>query len=466
MATLGFFGAAGEVTGSCYLVRANGANILVDFGMHQGEREADQHNRHLLPDIQPDQLDCVVLTHAHLDHCGRLPMLVKHGFKGPIYSTAPSCELSEIILRDSAEIQRADCERYNRRERGAGDPCAEILYDTPDVEGAIKLFSRVKYAQRVNIAKGVTITFVDAGHILGSGSVLMEIQEGDRTIRLVFSGDIGVTGSPILRDPVTPFPADVVVMESTYGDRDHRSLEATREELLEILLESQRVGAKVLIPAFAVGRTQDLIFHMGEFIRAGRISNLNVYIDSPMATETSDLYKRYREVYDERAVELLTGGGSPLAFPGLKYVRSMEESKRLNSASGCMVIIAASGMASGGRIVHHLRHNIYKPETHVVIVGYQGQGTLGRKLVDGAKRVRILGEDVIVQAKIHTLGGFSAHAGQSGLLTWATPLAKSKPTVYLTHGENGPRTALKQKLESTLGFTNVQMPNFGEVVTL
>lgn len=466
MMTLGFYGAAGEVTGSCYLVHANGSNVLVDFGMHQGEREADDHNRRLLPDINPSEIDSVVLTHAHLDHCGRLPMLVKNGFRGRIFATAPTRDISEIILRDSAELQQSDCERYNRRERGPSGPCVEPLYSVSDVDRTMGLFSTVRYGERTTVAKGVQITFVDAGHILGSGSVLMEMGDGTRTTRLVFSGDIGVSGSPILRDPVTPFPADAVIMESTYGDRDHRSLEATREELLEILLDAQRAGAKVLIPAFAVGRTQDLIYHMGEFLRHKRLPALNVYIDSPMATETSDLYRRYREVYDDRAAEIIGDGQSPLSFPGLRYVRTVDESKRLNTATGCMVVIAASGMATGGRIVHHLRHNIYKPETHVVIVGYQGQGTLGRKLVDGAQRVRIHGEEVLVRAKIHTLGGFSAHAGQSGLLTWATPLAPGKPRIFLTHGENGPRQALKQKLESTLGFADVQLPRFGDVVTL
>jgi metallo-beta-lactamase family protein len=284
---------------------------------------------------------------------------------------------------------------------------------------------------------------------------------------VVFSGDIGVKGAPILRDPVVPIPppADALVMESTYGDRDHRSLDATCAEFLGILKAAHDACAKVLIPAFAVGRTQDIIYHMGDFLRRGEIARLNVYVDSPMATETTDLYRRHKELYDEPANAILNASGSPLNFPGLRFVKTVEESKKLNTAEGCMVVIAASGMATGGRIVHHLRNNLYKPETQVVIVGYQGEGTLGRKLVDGAQRVRIYGEEVLVRAKVHTLGGFSAHAGQSGLVEWVKPLAASKPRVFLTHGENKPRLALRDKLASAHGLA-CSLPEYGEVVEL
>jgi metallo-beta-lactamase family protein len=465
MIRLGFYGAAGEVTGSCYLLSTDNARVMVDCGMHQGEREADEHNRRL-PPIDPAEIDAVVLTHAHLDHCGRLPLLVRHGFKGPIFATPASCELAAIILRDSAQLQGADCRRFNTRQRTATDPCQEPLYDELDVERTLGLLAPRSYGTPFEAARGVRVAFHDAGHILGSGSAHVRVEDGPRTINAVFGGDIGVSGSPILRDPVTPVPADVVLLESTYGDRDHRSLEATRDELLGILRTAQATGGKILIPAFAVGRTQDLIFHMGDFLRKGLIKGLRVFVDSPMATETSELYRRHKDVYDDHARGLLDGGDSPLAFPGLSFVRSPQESRRLNEASGSMVIISASGMCTGGRILHHLRHSLHKPETSVVFVGYQGFGTLGRRLVDGAKSVRIFGQSIEVNATIHTLGGFSAHAGQSGLVHWMAPLARSSPAVFLVHGEDRPRAALKQTLEQTYGLTRIRTPVYAEEAEL
>lgn len=464
MIRLGFFGAAGEVTGSCYSLSTDRARILVDMGMHQGEQVADEHNRRM-PDVDPRTLHAVVLTHAHLDHCGRLPMLVKAGFTGPIYSTAPSCDLTEIILRDSASLQESDSERYNRRFLRPGQAPQTPLYTSSDVERTLKLLRPVRYNQPIEVAPGMTANWVEAGHILGSASVPIRVHDGARTVNIAFSGDIGVMGAPLLRDPQTPGPADVVVMESTYGDRDHRSLEATTQELLQVLRHADSCRGKILIPAFAVGRTQDLIYHMAAFVRAGMLPRLNVYVDSPMANQTTNLYRTYREVYDDEATKLLQNNGSPLSFPGLHYTQSIEDSKRLNDSNECMVIIAASGMCTGGRIVHHLMHNLHKPETQVVIVGYQGQGTLGRRLVDGAQRVRIFGEDVVVRAKIHTLGGFSAHAGQSGLLRWASPFAQSRPRMYLTHGEDAPRNTLRDRLKSDLGLDPI-LPRYGDIAEL
>lgn len=465
MITLGFYGAAGEVTGSCYVVTSDRAQVMVDMGMHQGEREADEHNRRL-PPIDPSKLSSVVLTHAHLDHCGRLPLLAKGGYRGSIHCTAPTAALAEIILKDSAKLQEADCERFNKRLRRGDEPCEAPLYSQEDVARTLPLISTIHYNEPRQIATGITVEYIEAGHILGSASVRMVVREaGGRSVSIVFSGDVGVTGSPILRDPVTPVPGDVVLLESTYGDRDHKTLDATRAELLRILREAQAVGAKVLVPAFAVGRTQDLVFHMGEFLRAGLIKNLSVFVDSPMATDSSDLYRRHQEVYDERARELLANKQSPLIFPGLTYTRTVEESKRLNVAKGCMVIISASGMCTGGRIVHHLYHNLANPNTHVVIVGYQVHGTLGRRLVDRASRVRIFREEIEVKAKIHTLGGFSAHAGQTGLLKWAAPFAQSKPRMFLTHGEDGPRTKLRDMLRARHGL-EAAMPQYGDEATL
>jgi metallo-beta-lactamase family protein len=462
MIKLGFYGAAGEVTGSCYVLTTDRARVMIDMGMHQGERVADEHNRRM-PPIDVSRLDAVVLTHAHLDHCGRLPLLGKNGYRGRIHCTAATADVTDIILRDSAALQVEDCERFNRRLRRGDEPCQDPLYNIPQAEQALRQLTTMGYDQVKTIADGITIKFIDAGHILGAASVQMVVTDGPRTLTIVFSGDVGVSGSPILRDPTTPTPADVVLLESTYGDRDHKPLAQTRDELLAILLDAQATGGKVLIPAFAVGRTQDLVFHIGEFLRAGKLKSVRVYVDSPMATSVSDLYARHKEVYDERARQLLAEHMAPLSFPGLTYTRTVEESKRLNDAKGSMVIISASGMCTGGRILHHLYHDVSKPETHVVIAGYQGQGTLGRRLVDGAGSVNIFREELPVRAKVHTLGGFSAHAGQSGLLTWAAPFQKSKPRMFLTHGEDGPRTALRDQLAARFGLQPV-LPHYGDEV--
>ncbi len=464
MITLGFYGAAGEVTGSCYILSTDRARVMIDMGMHQGEREADEHNRRM-PDVPPESINAVVLTHAHLDHCGRLPMLARTGFRGRIHCTHPTIDLTNLILSDSARIQEDDCERFNAKLRRGDEPCQAPLYSTEDVQRTMPLLMALPYDEPRTIAPGITIKFVDAGHILGAASVQMTVQDGSRTVIIDFSADVGVVGSPILRDPVTPTPGDVVLLESTYGDRDHKPLAATREELLAILKEAQASGGKVLIPAFAVGRTQDLVYHIGEFIRDGLLPPIRVYVDSPMATSVSDIYRKNKDLYDSEARELVAHNLSPLVFPGLTYTRTIEESKRLNSATGSMVIISASGMCTGGRILHHLYNNLSNPNTHVVIAGYQGQGTLGRKLVDKAERVRIFREDVIVKAKIHTLGGFSAHAGQSGLVAWAAPYKESKPRMFLTHGEDGPRRALQTQLQQRLGLAS-SMPTYGQIVDL
>ncbi|MDI1290955.1 MAG: MBL fold metallo-hydrolase [bacterium] len=464
MIKLGFYGAAGEVTGSCYVVTTDRAQVMIDMGMHQGEREADEHNRRL-PPIDPTKLDAVVLTHAHLDHCGRLPMLTDGGFRGSIHCTGATADVTEIILRDSAAIQVEDSQRFNRRFRRKDEPMRVPLYDEAAVERTLRHLKPTSYEQTMKIAEGITITFFDSGHILGAASVRMVVQDGPRSLNIVFSGDVGVTGSPILRDPITPVPADVVLLESTYGDRDHKPLDATRDEFLAILRTAQATGGKVLIPAFAVGRTQDLVFHIGEFFRAGLLPRMPVFVDSPMASSVSKLYSSHKDVYDDRARQLLAEHMAPLSFPGLTYTRSVEESKRLNDSKGSMVIIAASGMCTGGRILHHLFHDISKPETHVVIAGYQGQGTLGRKIVDGAKVVTIFREQVPVRATVHTLGGFSAHASQTGLLKWASPFQASKPKVFLTHGEDGPRGVLRDRLASVLGLA-ASMPMYGDEVEL
>jgi metallo-beta-lactamase family protein len=463
MIKLGFFGAAGEVTGSCYIVKTDRAQVMVDMGMHQGEKVADEHNRRL-PPVDLSKLNTVVLTHAHLDHCGRLPLLTKNGYRGQIHCTAATADVTGIILRDSAHLQAEDFARFMRHVHG-NEVHREPLYSVDDVERTLPRLTPLDYNEVKTIAEGIGIKLIDAGHILGAASVQMTVSDGDRTVTIVFSGDVGPTGAPILRDPITPTPADVVLLESTYGDHDHRPLEQTLDELLTILRDAQATGSKVIVPAFAVGRAQDLIFHIGEFLRGGQLKSMNVYLDSPMAKSVTALYSHYTDIYDERAKQLLGQHMQPLNFPGLSYIESVDESKRLNDAKGPMVIIAANGMCTGGRILHHLSHHLPEPNAHVLIVGYQGQGTLGRRLVDGAKEVSIFGRHLPVRAKIHTLGGFSAHAGQTGLVNWAAPFQQRRPRLFLTHGEDKPRTALHDRLKQQLGLDS-EMPYYGNEVEL
>ncbi len=463
MIKLGFFGAAGEVTGSCYVLTSDKARVMVDMGMHQGEKVADEHNRRL-PPTDLDKLNAVVLTHAHLDHCGRLPLVVKNGYRGNIHCTSATAQITEIILRDSARLQAEDYARFMRHIHG-GERVREPLYIEPDVERTLPLLTSMAYDQVKTVAEGISIKLVDAGHILGAASVQMTVTDGNRTVTIDFSGDVGPIGAPILRDPTTPLPADVVLLESTYGDHDHQSLDQTRDELLAILVKAQAAGSKVIIPAFAVGRAQDLIYHIGEFLRSGALKSIKVFIDSPMATSVSNLYAHYADLYDEPAKKLLGQHTPPLAFPGLSFTQSVDESKRLNDAKGPMVIIAGNGMCTGGRILHHLSHHLPEPETQVVIVGYQGQGTLGRRLVDGATQVSIYGRHLPVRAAVHTLGGFSAHAGQTGLLNWAAPFEQSKPRIFLTHGEDGPRKALHDQLQARFALESA-MPMYGDEVEL
>lgn len=465
--SIAFFGAAGEVTGSCYIVTQGKTRVMVDMGMHQGEKEADEHNRRL-PDGDLSTINAVVLTHAHLDHCGRLPLLIKAGYKGPIFCTPATAEVTGIILRDAAFLQKEDFERAGRRPRRDQEFIEEPLYDEADVDLTLRLLRPLSYATPKAIAEGFEIEFSDAGHILGAASIRMTIAGPDRPRTILFSGDVGPKGSPILRDPMLPSHGsiDAVVLESTYGDRDHRSLEETKAELLEILSGAHRTRSRVIIPAFAVGRTQDIVYHIGEFFRTGLLKPMPVIVDSPMASSVSTLYSKHKEVYDERANELLAQNMKPLSYEGLHYTRSADESKLLNDREGPIVIISASGMATGGRVRHHLVRGLPDLNTHVVIVGYQGTGTLGRRLVDHAQSVRIFGDEIEVNARIHTLGGFSAHAGQTELIEWAKPLATAgKPRFILTHGEDHPRNTLANLLRERF-HAKVDMPRYAESFTL
>jgi metallo-beta-lactamase family protein len=445
-----FFGAAGEVTGSGYLLETGSARVLIDFGLHQGEREADEHNR-FPDDLDVSKVHAVILTHAHIDHSGRLPMLTSRGYSGPVWSTPATRELTDLLLKDTAHLQASDIARQNANRR-PGEPLVKAMYELADVELLMRLFRTIPYETQQEVAPGITARFRDAGHILGSASLELTITENGKRSVVVFSGDIGPGNIPILRDPQPFVHADVLFLETTYGDRDHKPRDETVKELQQILTTCSLAGCgKILIPAFAVGRTQDMIYEMSRLYRAKLWAGFPVYIDSPMGIETTQLYKNHPELFDDDARELLKNGDSPLNFPLLKMIRTAEESKKLNFSRDPMVVIAGSGMCTGGRIVHHLLHGLSRPDTQVVIVGYQGQGTLGRRLVDGAKQVRIFGVPVEVRATIHTLGGFSAHAGQSVLAAWAKAVNPKPKRLILTHGEPAARDALAAKLEREWG---------------
>ncbi|MBK7405561.1 MAG: MBL fold metallo-hydrolase [Phycisphaerales bacterium] len=459
---LRFFGAAGEVTGSCTLVETARARVLVDFGMHQGGPQAACKNMRV-PPFRARDLDAVVLTHAHIDHSGRLPMLIDEEYKGPIHATPASIDLCDILLKDSAQIQQMDMERLARRRSAAGRDCRGPLYSVSDVDRVMQLFRAHQYGESVQVAPGIGIRYHDAGHILGSAWVEMTVEDGGRTKTIVFSGDIGPYGAALLRDPEPPPKCDVLILESTYGDRDHKDLDGTIEEMVQIMRSARTPKGKVLIPSFAVGRTQQLIYFIGELKRDGRLEHPIVYVDSPMAIEATGLYRRHRDLFDAETWAIINSGESALHFDGLRFARTGDDSRAINPMGNGVIVLAASGMCTGGRILHHLKHNLGNRDTHVIFAGYQGEGTLGRKIVNGEKVVRVMGEPVHVEAHVHTLGGFSAHAGQSDLVRWATPALESRPRLILNHGEDRQRGILASLIQERFGVEAAQ-PHYKEVV--
>lgn len=451
---ISLFGAAGEVTGSTYLVETGRARVLIDFGLHQGDRDSDERNRRM-PPIDAASLDAVVVTHGHIDHIGRLPLLNDAGFKGQIFATPATCRLMPIMLEDSANLQEQDARRDSMRNARQGRPPVLPLYTAEDVKPMIARLVPLEMNKPREVAKGVTVRFTESGHILGSASIEMTCVDasGDKKV-IVFSGDIGPKKQVLMRDfeaPVSETPPDLIVCETTYGDRDHRDIDQTVEEFAGLLREALWDKEKVLIPAFAIGRTQTLLYYIGELARSGRVPAFPTHLDSPMGVKATKLYQEFWRTLDAEAQKLHHECGEALCLERLNFLETGDQSRALNEQHGAMVIIAGSGMCNGGRIVHHLRHNLYKRGVRVLIAGYQAQGTLGRRLVDGADKVRIFGEEIVVRAKVHTLGGFSAHAGQSDLLAWMQtykPKAgKPWPKVMLTHGEDGPRRAFATKLE-------------------
>jgi len=443
---LTFFGATRQVTGSCYLLETPGGRILLDCGMFQGPAEITGQNRLDFP-FDATEMDAVIISHAHIDHSGLLPKLIKAGYSGPIHVTAPTHDLMELLLKDAAHLEMKDAQWENKRRQRAGKRLIEPLYTLEDVERVLAQRTPLPYNENTEILPGVRLCFHDAGHIIGAAIVELRLEAGGGNRTLVFSGDLGNRYSPLLRDPERLERADVLLLESTYGDRDHRSLPETLEEFRRILRDAAKVGGNVLIPAFAVGRTQDILYWLGRFHRDGDLPQQKVFVDSPMAIEASEIYAGYRGLFNRddpefnRAIE----GGWQAWLTNLTFSRTTEDSMALNLIEGA-IIIAGSGMCEGGRIRHHLKYNLWKRDAHVIISGFQPRGTLGRRLVDGARRLSILGGEIAVRATIHTLGGFSAHAGQTELLEWASAFRPSHPRVYLVHGEVEAMESLRQRL--------------------
>jgi metallo-beta-lactamase family protein len=449
---LTFYGAAQTVTGSQHMVEVNGKRILLDCGLYQGKRsEANTRNRSLPFDAS--SVDVMVLSHAHIDHSGNIPNLVKSGFRGDINATHATRDLCAVMLMDSAHIQERDAEFVNKKNEKQGKPLVEPIYTEQDAANSIDNFVSRSYDRPCTIAPGVTLTFIDAGHMLGSSSVILDIEDQDakRDVRLVFSGDIGRVGIPIIRDPHLPDAADFLIMESTYGDRLHEPYSDSAKELERIVVETHKRGGKIIVPAFAVGRTQQLVYSLHQLAKAGKIPHLPIYVDSPLAVNTTAVFRQHPECYDPetRAFVMQLGvGEDPFGFKDVIYTRSVDESKQLNFLREPAVIISASGMAETGRILHHLKNNIEDPNTTVLIVGWQAPETLGRRLVDGDKQVRIFGETYENRAHVEVLNGFSGHADRNELLAWAGAMQRKPARTFLVHGEPEPAAALAQGLKN------------------
>jgi metallo-beta-lactamase family protein len=445
-----FHGAAREVTGSCHIVRANGKTILLDCGLFQGRRADGEKKNRTLP-CPPGTIDAIVLSHAHIDHAGRLPFLVHEGYGNPIFATTATRDLCEIMLADSAHIQEKDAEYLARHGREHADP----LYVQRDVVRTMELMRPVAYGQPTEVVPGMTVTFVDAGHILGSASVMLDVTEEGVTKRLVFSGDIGRSGLPIIRDPVPPTGADVVIMESTYGNRDHASVASAKDELGRVVRETAQRGGRVLIPSFAVGRTQEIVYDLHQLAEAGVIPAIPIVIDSPLASKATGVFAKNTNIFDQTEPfvrEHSARGESLFAFPLLKFTESVEESKAIDAAHGPMVVIAASGMAESGRILHHLLNGASDPKNTVLVVGFMAEHTLGRRIVEGQPIIRVFGEEIPLRAKVEIIGGYSAHADRTELAAWIAAVRKTSPAlhaVHLVHGEKPAQDALQATLRST-----------------
>jgi len=452
---LSFHGADRGVTGSCHLVECGGRRILIDCGLYQGGRELDEENAEPFG-FDAASIDFVLLTHAHLDHCGRLPLLVQRGFRGEIVTTAATRELARLVLLDAGHLQEEEARyRSHRAHHGAHAETGSPLYSLVDAASSLEYFGRAAvYGEPVPLAPGIRATYFDAGHILGSASILLELEEAGRARRALFSGDLGNAGRPILRPPAAPPRADVVIMETTYGDRLHKPLPPSVEELMTAVSETFKRGGNVVIPTFALERAQEILYFLREGAESGRLPRgMQIFLDSPMAISATRIFERHPECYRGEANELFREGRDPFLLPGLHFTRETAESIAINRISSGAVIMAGSGMCTGGRVRHHLKNNLGRADCSIAFVGYAATGTLARRIIDGALQVSIFGEEIPVRAQIHTINGFSAHADQAELLAWHNQVGEHEAT-FLVHGEE----ETMQRFAACLGSTRVEMP--------
>jgi metallo-beta-lactamase family protein len=463
---LSFLGAAQNVTGSKYLLQVNNVRVLVDCGLYQ-EREFRVRNWDAFP-IHPDTLDAVLLTHAHIDHCGLLPKLVREGFTGKIYSTTATTEIAEIMLMDSAKLQQEDAEFKKERHQREGrrGPFPEIpLYTVDDAGRVFPLFSGLPYEKTIKIADGIQVSLHEAGHVLGSSMIKITVSQGNAQRIIVFSGDVGSRNKPILRDRTTFEEADYVIVESTYGDRLHEKPDDIGNSVAEVINSTYQLGGNIIVPSFALERAQELLYYLNELRYESRIPQLTVFVDSPMANSITEVFKRHPELYDKEMVEMMLHHKSPFDFPGLRMVRTIGESKTISEALGTNLIIAGSGMCTGGRIKHHLAANISRRDSTILFVGYQAVGTLGRHLVDGAKKVRILGQKYHIRARVAQIQGFSAHADRDGLMRWLSGFKKAPRRLFVTHGESPAATYFGRYVNEKTGW-EISVPEYLNEVTL
>lgn len=459
---ISFHGADRGVTGSCHLVECAGKRVLIDCGLFQGGRELDEENAEPFG-FDAAAIDIVLLTHAHLDHCGRLPLLALRGFHGEIITTAATRELARVVMLDAAHLQEEDAAYHARKAARRGERDApKPLYTRLDALNAMEYFGRTAvYGKAIELAPGWRATFLDAGHILGSASIHLQLEEDGRQCNLAFSGDLGSPGRPLLRDPVSPPAVDVLVMETTYGDRLHKPLAPSVEELYQAIEQTFRRGGNVVIPTFALERAQELLFYLKEAVQSGRLpASMQVFLDSPMAISATEIFRRHTECYDTHTAALFREGKDPFALPGLHFSRETADSIALNRVNGGAVILAGSGMATGGRVRHHLKNNLWREDSSVIFIGFAAKGTPARQMIDGAKTIRLFGEEIPVRARIHTINGFSAHADRDELLAWKRRIPAAR--TFLVHGEE----EVMQKFAALLTDTKVEMPGEGQAFEL
>ena len=464
--TLQFLGAAQNVTGSRYLLRANGKNLLIDCGLYQ-ERKFKHRNWDPLP-IPAGEIDVVLLTHAHLDHCGLLPKLYKDGFRGEVFCTAATADIARIVMLDSARIQEEDIKykkkRHARQKRKSPHPLVP-LYEVEDAEACGALLHKINYLESVSVGKGIDVTYFNTGHILGSSAIRVKITQGGESRTVLFSGDLGRWDIPILRDPEPIDQADYVLCESTYGDRIHASGEGVKQQLCDIINDTRKRGGNIIIPSFAIERSQELLYYLNELIEEGCLPQMMIYLDSPMAVKVTEVFKKHPDLFDKDMAAHMLNDTSPFDLDGLSLVRTANQSKAINEVRGTTIIIAGSGMCTGGRIKHHLAHNISRPENTILFVGYQAEGTLGRIILEGEQEVRILGEKYQVHAKIAKINGFSAHADRGELMRWLSSLKEAPRHLFVVHGEVKVAQAFAEHVNKELGW-DVSVPEYSDEIEL